>query len=147
MSRAFSIVAIVFGIILIGLTVYYSGEVRSARWSSWDSYSFDSYGGGYSDSNEDDNLTQEMGFISAGFFAFFLFTYILYLIKVKTKTMKVFSIIGLSITGIMLLWDCAMIASPGGMSFDELAPAWLLYSLIAIAFAIIGTIHSFRKKA
>ena len=146
MSRAFSIVAIVFGIILIILTIFYADEVRSARYNSWDSYSFESYGS-YSDSNEDDKLTQEMGFISAGIFALFLFTYILYLVKVKTKTMKVFSIIGLSLTGIMLLWDFAMIASPGGISFTEVAPVWLLYSLIAIAFAIVGTIHSFRKKA
>ncbi len=146
MARAFSIVAIVFGIALIILTGFYAEEVRSARWNSWDSFSFESYGG-YSDSNDDDNLTQQMGFISAAFFAFFIFTYILYLVKVKTKTTKVLSIIGLSITGIMLLWDLVMIASPGSVSFDETAPGWVFYCFIAIAFAIVGTVHSFRKKA
>ena len=66
------------------------------------------------------------------------------LIKVKTKTSKVLSIIGLSFSAIILFWDFGVMASPGAMSFDEVSPAWIFFALTMLAFAIIGLVQSVR---
>jgi len=91
--------------------------------------------------------TVEAGFVTMGFFLMCVVLYILSLVKIKTTTMKVFSIIGLSLTGIMILWDGVMIASPSGISFNEVVPGWIFFGVAMLAFMIIGTIHAFKKKA
>jgi hypothetical protein len=150
MMRAFYITAVVLTLIFIVVSFVYIERVHSARmdalYSSLNSY--DSYGGysSYSSYDYDNNITQEMGFISIFFFLVYLVVEIFTFIKLKTKTMKVLTIIGISFTGIMLLWNALMISSPGGVSFDEVGPAWILFGIIQLAFCIIGTIHAFRKK-
>ncbi|NCO56197.1 MAG: hypothetical protein GW876_12465, partial [Bacteroidetes bacterium] len=130
---------------------YYAEEVSHARYSSYDSMynSSDPYGSGYNsyDYSKDDDLTVEAGFVTMGFFLMCVVLYILSLVKIKTTTMKVFSIIGLSLTGIMILWDGVMIASPSGISFNEVVPGWIFFGVAMLAFMIIGTIHAFKKKA
>jgi hypothetical protein len=153
MMRAFFISAIVITLGFLVADVYYMDEVSSARYSSYSSdyssYS-DPYGySGYSDygSSNDDEMTVEAGLVTMAFFLVYIVLFVLSLIKVKTKTMKVFSIIGLSLTGIIALWDGVMISSPGNISFDEIGGAWLFFGVVMIAFTIIGTIHSFKAKA
>ena len=147
MNKAIYIIGIVFAFIFIGICGYYADEVSSARMDYlFSSYSYlDSSYGGYSsyDSGYKD-LTSEAGLWSLFFILFFTAMNLVGLIKVKTKTSKVLSVIGLSFSGIILLWNFAVIASPGSMSFDEVSPAWIFFTLMMMAFAIIGLIQSIR---
>ncbi|OFX28356.1 MAG: hypothetical protein A2X08_10785 [Bacteroidetes bacterium GWA2_32_17] len=151
MMRVFYLIAITLTIGFFVADFYYAEEVSHARYSSYDSMynSSDPYGSGYNsyDYSKDDDLTVEAGFVTMGFFLMCVVLYILSLVKIKTTTMKVFSIIGLSLTGIMILWDGVMIASPSGISFNEVVPGWIFFGVVMLAFMIIGTIHAFKKKA
>ncbi len=154
--RVFYLVAIVLTIVFMAVDVYYAEEVSSARMDSlMQSYSDynnqDSYGGysgyDYYESGKDDELTTEAGIVTMIFFFFYMALYVLSLMKIKTTTMKVFSIIGMSLTGIVLAWDALVISSPGSLSFDEVGVAWIGFGLVMLAFSIVGTVHAFKKKA
>lgn len=149
MNKAFYIVGIVFSVIFLIVTGYYSEEVSSAKWSSFYSsmYDYDYLDYGYSSydsSSEYKDLTFTAALWSLFFFLCFIAIDLLGMIKIKTKTTKVLSIIGLSFSGIFLFWNFAVMASPGSMSFDEVSPAWGLYCLIMLAFTIIGLVQSVR---
>ena len=149
MNKAFYIVGIVFSVIFLGITVYYADEVSSARFDAiWDSYSYDygydSYSYGYSSYDEADDLTESAALWSVFFILAFIAIDLLGLIKVKTRTTKVLSIIGLSFSGIFLFWSFGVMSSPGSMSFDEVAPGWLFYCMVMLAFGIIGLVQSVR---
>lgn len=148
MLRAFYISAIVLTFFSMIISAYFMDEVSSCRSASY--YSFgDSYG---SDDNFEyyhdkaQEATVSAGIITMIYFLIMETIFILSLIRLKTKTIKVFSIIGISLTSIMILWDALMISSPGGISFDEIGLAWVLFMLIMFAFSIVGTVHAFRKK-
>ncbi len=152
MMRVFYLIALVLTIGFFVADIYYAEEVSHARYSSYDSMYNSSDPYGYSsynsyDYSKDDDVTVEAGFITMAFFLMYVVLFVLSLIKIKTTTMKVFSIIGLSLTGIMMLWAGIMISSPSGISFDEVAPGWIFYGVVMLAFLIIGTIHAFKKKA
>ena len=144
MMRVFYIAAVVLTLVFIITSVIYMEQAHAARmaelWNSMDSYD------SYSLYDYGDEVTKEIGFISLFFFLIYLIIEILTFIKLKTKTMKVLTIIGISFTGIMLAWDALMISSPGGISFDEVGPAWVFFGIIQLAFCIVGLIHAFRKK-
>ncbi|MGV3629696.1 MAG: hypothetical protein ACO1O6_00725 [Bacteroidota bacterium] len=148
MKQAVNIVGLAFTLIFSIVIFYYAEEVSDAKldslFSSMSSYS--SYSSPYSyyssfESNLDDELTEEAGWISLIFIAYFIFQFIFNLTQVKTKTNKIVSIIGLSLSGIWLAWDFLMIGSPGALSFDEIAPGFLFYVMTVIAFSIIGLVH------
>lgn len=155
MKIAFNIAGIVMTIIFAIIIFYYADEVDSARsysyssYSSYSGYSSDPYSSSYSYSTPSyssysdsySELTEEAGLWSLLFFLYFTFLFIFNLIKVKTKTTKVLSIIGISLTGLWLCWDLLMIADGGALSFDEIAPGFIFYCLVVLAFTIIGTIH------
>lgn len=150
MMRVLYLIALVLTLGFMVADAYYVEEVSSARWSSYysyDDYSYDDYGYNSYDSGRDDELTIEAGIMSMIVFFFFIALYVLSLIKIKTITMKVFSIIGLSLTGIFLVWDALMMSSPGGISFDEVGPFFVIFGITMLAFSIIGTVHAFKKKA
>ena len=147
MNKAFYIIGIVFAIIFFFVCGFYIADVNSARsleilssYSSYDSYSSYSYGSGIAES-----LTEEAGMISIFFFLSFMVIDLLGLMKVKTKTTKVMAIIGLAISALFLLWDFAMISSPGSMSFDEVGMGFLLYCFIMLAFCIVGLVQSVQS--
>lgn len=151
MNKAFYIVGIVFSVILMIITFYYADEVHSARMDAlWDDlYSYDyggynSYSYSYSSYDRDNDLTEEAALWSVFFILSFIAIDLLGLLKVKTKTTKVLSIIGLSLSGIFLFWSFGVMSSPGSMSFDEVAPGWLFYCLTMTAFTIIGLVQSIR---
>ncbi len=149
--RVLYIIAMVLTLGFIIADFYYMEEVSSARYSSYDNYySSDPYGysgyDSYSSYEEDDDITVQAGIVTLIFFLAFTALFILSLVNLKTMTVKVFSIIGLSLTFIIMLWDGLMISSPGGISFDEVGPAWVFYGLFMIAASIIGTVHAFRPK-
>ncbi len=148
--RAFYLTLLVLTIVFAGVEIFYAEEVSSARWSSDDYNSYNSYGSSsydYSNSYADDEKTTEAGFITMAFFLIYIVVFVLSLIKIKKTTMKVFAIIGLSFAGIMVLWDGLMISSPGNISFDEVVPGWLFFQVMMLAFMIIGTIQAFKAKA
>ena len=155
MLRGFYLSSILLSIVLAIVSLYYISEVSSARmdalFNSMNNYSqdpYDSYSSyNYYDDDRDNDITVEAGLVTVFFFLFFAAIQILTIIKLKTKTMKVISIIGVSLTGIMLAWDGVMMSSPGGISFDEVGVVWVLYAVILLAFSIIGTVHAFKKKA
>ncbi len=148
MNKAFYIIGIVFSVIFLILGAYYAEEVQSAKWDSIFNYSGYDYGytnySSYSYSSSYKDLSVEASLWSLVFFLFFIASDLLGLIKIKTRTAKVISIIGLSFSGIFLLWNFAVLFSDGGISFDEVYPGWLLYCLIMLAFSIIGLIQSVR---
>jgi len=150
MMRAFYITAMVLTIGFIFADIYYIDEASRARYSQYDSmYSnANSYGySNYSSYNEGDDVTTEAGFVTMAFFLVYTILFILSLIKIKKTTIKVFSIIGLSLTGIMILWDGVMISSPDSISFDEVGAGWIAFGLTMMAFMIVGTIQAFKAKA
>jgi hypothetical protein len=90
--------------------------------------------------------------IAAGASTMFYFmiietVFILSLVRLRKKTMKVIAIIAISLTAVMMLWDGLMISSPNAISFDEVGGAWIIYILIILAFSIVGTIQAFKRRA
>lgn len=151
MNKAFYIISLVFSVVFAVIIIYYIEEVSSARidyiFSSYPSSSYDTYGAytsSYASPSYYEEYTQQAGLISLFFILFFITTDILGLLKVKTKTTKVLSIVGISIGGLFLIWDIMMIGSPGAMTFDEVGPGFFFYMLIVLAFSIVGLIQSVR---
>lgn len=147
MNKALYIVGIVFAIIFTFVIGYYAAEVASARldylFSDFSSYG-SSYYDSYSSGSEYKDLTFTASLWSLFFIASFIAIDLMGLLNVKTKTAKVFSIIGLSISGIFLFWNFAVMFSDGGITFDEIAGAYIFYCLIMLAFCIIGLVQAVR---
>lgn len=144
MKQVVNIVGLAFTVIFAIVIFYYAEEVSDAKMDSFLnslSSSYSDIGYSFSDSYLDDELTEEAGWISLIFIAFFTFQFIFNLMKVKTKTSKIISIIGISLSGIWLAWDLLMISSPGALSFDEIGPGFLFYALAVLAFSIVGLIQ------
>ena len=142
MNRAFYISGIVLSVVFIATCGYYANEISNARIvaviEAFASESLMSFTSDYSE------LTQEAALVSLLFLAAFLVIDIAGLIQVKTTTTRVLSIIGLSFTGIMLLWDLLVLSSPSAISFDEVAAGFCLYALVVLAFSIVGLVQSVR---
>ena len=145
------LVSLFFGLMILDYIVRVHDARQDALYEIMNNYSNggDSYGSSYSsyDDDRDNRLTSEAGMMSLFFFLFFLALGIITLIKLKTKTMKILTIIGLSLTVIMSAWNGVMMGSPGAISFDEVGVVWVLYAVIMLTFGVIGTIHAFKKKA
>ena len=154
MMRILSIIAIVASLILTVESGVFVGMVDSSRSaasyammsdysseSSYGSSDFDMYHA------EAAGETTMAGIVSLVILLFLESVFVLSLIKIKTKTMKILSIIGMSLTGILTVVLLGPITSPGGASWDEVGPIYILFGIVALAFSIIGTIHSFRMKA
>lgn len=140
--RPVNIIALVVVFIMIFTCAYYIDEVSTARWSSFFNdfdygYGYGSYYGGNAD-----ELTMQAGLITLLFILFFTFGYIGNLVKVKTTTSKVMSIIGLSLTFIALLVNFVTLADPGGASFDETGGVFIFYGIINLAFFIVLLVQS-----
>lgn len=143
MNKAFYIAGTALSVIFIFVCAYYASEVSSARimsvFEAIDSFDFSTPL--YSSAEV---LTEEAGIVIIFFLLFFLATDLLGLLFVKTKTTKVMSIIGISLCSLFLIWDLLMLSSPGGISFDEVGPVFLLYGLLVLAFNIVGIVQSVR---
>ena len=146
MNKALYIVGIVFSFVFFWISAYYvevTGNVRIMEmWSNYDGYSGINTFSYYSSSASD--LTTEAGLIALLFFVVYIFTEIMGLIKVKTKTSKVFTIIGIVLGGLFLLWDAAVLANPGSLTYDEAGIGFTFFTLITLAFSIVGLVQSIR---
>ena len=123
-------------------------------YSSYD-YSYDdtydySYDYGYDDSyyyeEMADSATRMGGFISLAYMLISAAAFLLALLKIKTKTMKVISIIGLSLAGLFLLWSFMPISSPGAAGFDEVGGAFGLAGIALLGLHVVGMIHAFKTS-
>lgn len=144
------LVSLFFCLMIFDYIVRVNNARQDQLWEMMNNYSSgaDSYSSYSSYDDERDNrLTAEAGLMSLFFFLFYLALGILTLIKLKTKTMKILSIIGLALTVIMSVWSMVMMGSPGAISFDEVGIVWVLYTVILLTFSVIGTVHAFKRKA
>ncbi|HTL82554.1 MAG TPA: hypothetical protein VL651_12665 [Bacteroidia bacterium] len=165
MMRAFFLGALFFTLVYMITDFVFITKVKAERWdalfsdiyntdyssdygsSGYDSYnSYNSYNS-YSSFDEAESTSRTGATITLFFLLLFETVFILGLMKVKTKTMKVISIIGLSLTFLVMLVDFLAIANPGDISFDEAGWLFFLFGLPLIAFNVIGTIHAFKTKA
>lgn len=142
MNRALYIGSIVLAIVFVIVGVYYSAEVKYARYDYYSSLgtaygTYPTYNSGYYA-----EYSFEAGLVSLLFILFFIATDLLGLIKVKTKTAKVMSIIGLAFGGLFLFIDLAIIAAPTDIPYDDAFPAFFLYALIVLAFSVVGLVQS-----
>ena len=142
--RALYIIGIVLAVVFIFVSAYFIEESSYERYSSYSNYSYDDPFATYSYYSPSGESTFIAGLVSLFFFLYFATVYIVGLIKIKRTTNKVLSIIGVSLTGIFLLWNLLMMAEPASLSFDEIGPVWIFYSLIMLAFMIVGLVQTIR---
>lgn len=150
MNRAFYIVGIVFSVVFLFVGAYFANEVDEAQWRSYfetlaaTDYGYDFGYDSYSYASDVGDITFTAALWSLFFFLCFGVIDLMGLLKVKTTTTKVFSIIGLSITGIFLIWNFAVLASPSALNFEEVYPGYLLYCMVMLSFSIVGLVQSVR---
>jgi hypothetical protein len=139
--RVLYIIGIVFAffftIVMTAGTVGTSEEKRR-HYISYELYEYD-----YGDPEYVQSTEIAVG-ISFAYFVFAFALYILSVVLVKTTTARIFAIIGLALTLIMTVWGIIVMGNPRSISFDEVGGAWILYGLITLTIAIIGTVQAFR---
>lgn len=142
--RAFYIIGIILSVVFVIVTGYFLEEYQSARWSYYD-YTYGSSGNDtmYYKMRE---ITFTWAVVSLFFFLYYIAVDIVGLIKIKRATTKVLSIIGLSISGIMLAWNFLVMSSPSGISVDEVGGAWVLYAFMYLAFSIVGLVQAVKWR-
>lgn len=144
--KALYIVGIVLSFIFLFVIGFFIAEVESARFMSYydysDPYSYNYSYSSYSNYGEDETLLGAI--VSFFFFAFFIFAGIMGLIKTKTKTNKVLSIIGLCFSGIFFFWNILVLVDPGALSYDEVGGGYVFYDLIMLAFMIVGLVQAIK---
>ena len=140
-----NIIGIVLTIALCVVSAYYIDETSSARWDSFFSsmdYGYGSSYGYYGPSAAD--WTMEAGLIMLLFVLFYAGLYISNIVKVKTTTSKVMTIIGMSLTFIVLLWNILMLISPSHISYDEVGPVFIIWGIINLAFCIVLLVQAVK---
>lgn len=142
--KALNIIGLVLVIVLFFVTGYYINETSSARWSD---YSYDSYDFLFSGRAAD--VTMEAATIMLLFMFFYIGAMIANLVKVKTTTTKVMSIIGLSFSLIVLLINLVVLAEPSNLSFDESGGFFILYAILMLGFFIVFLVQaiSYDKRS
>lgn len=158
--RAFFIVTCVLSLVYIvcafAITAYVDDQRSEALWSydystdyydySYDyDYSYNNYASEMYEENAEDG-TRMGGIISVFYMLVSAAVFLMALIRIKTGTMKVISIIGLSLSGLFLLWAMLPMASPGGVSFDEIGAAFGLAGMALLGLNIVGVVHAFKTS-
>ncbi|MCA6362353.1 MAG: hypothetical protein IM638_04905 [Bacteroidetes bacterium] len=139
--RALYIIGIVFAFFFIIVMVAGTAGTASEKRGYYNSYELYEY-----DYSEPEYVRSTEIAVSISF-VYFVFMYVLYilsLVLVKTTASRIFSIIGLSLTLIMTVWGILVMNNPRSITFDEVGGAWILYGLITLSIAIIGTVQAFR---
>jgi len=139
--KAVNIIALVLVIVVFGVIGYYINEVNEAQWAYWSNndynyFSYPDYGA----------VTAEAALAMVPFTLFFIFAYIGNMFKVKTVTTKVFTIIGLSFTLLLVLIHLLVFAEPSSLSFDESGGFFIIYHIINLAFFIVLLVQSIRYE-
>lgn len=147
MNKLLYIVGIVFGAIFLFTCGYFILQVEMERslelaGSYLSSYSDSSLPNAFEGRAEE--TTSFAATISVFFFLLFIIIDMMGVLKIKTKTNRIIGIIGLSFSGVMFLWNFLVLADPGAISFDEVGPVYVLYSMAVMAFSIVGLVQSIR---
>lgn len=141
--KAINIIALPMVLGLGIVSIYYYNEAYDAyRDFLWSDFSYYSYSSG----SDRADITQEGALVTLLFMLYLLMTCVMNLVKVKTMTSKVMSIIGLSISGLVLLVNVLMLGDPGGASYDETGPVFTLYSIVMLAFSIVFLVQSVKAS-
>ena len=134
------VIATVFGITIF----YFLGSVYALRrhmYTNWDASAFDRY---YAEVVE---LTLQGAIVSIIFLVFFVVLFSFSIRLIKRTTAKVISIIGLSLTGLVLLLTILPTIDPRKISFDEFGPVLFLFDLVLIAFCIVNLVQAMKTVA
>ncbi|UKN01851.1 hypothetical protein K6119_19190 [Paracrocinitomix mangrovi] len=134
--KFFNIVGIIVGLGTVPATVYYIESVNRAHWGSWDF--LDYYGPSAAE------ITAEAALIFILIHLFFIIQNIANLVKIKTGTVKVLSIVGLSLLGVSFMFNLIMMAQPTHTSFDEGGQVFMLAGIMMMAFSIVYLVQSVR---
>lgn len=138
--KAINIIGIVLGIAVVPIAIYYLEETSRARWASWDFFNeYSSYSGPTAA-----EVSLEAGSVCMLFGLFFIYQCITNMVKVKTMTTKVMSIICLSLIGLAFLFNLVFILSDGGATFDEGGQIWMIAGVIMLAFSIVFLVQSIQ---
>jgi len=144
MMRIFYGVSIALTLLLIGITFYFSSSIESVKsemFGTFENIDWDSI------ADRCDSLTAKAGMFSLVIMIFYELLHVFTLMKLKTTSMKVLSIIGLVITAAMLGFSILMFAFPGQVYFDEVVLAWYAYAVLILGYSIIGLIQALSRKA
>lgn len=141
MNKALYIVGICFSVIFFFVIGYYISEVSSARLSDLFSYSDYAPYSSFSYGSSASSLSEEAGIWNLLFLLLFAACGIVGLVKLKTKTSKILSIIAISLTGIFLLWNFLMLVDAGSVSFDEIGGAFVFFDFYMIAYTIVQLVQ------
>lgn len=139
-----NIIGLVLIIVAFAVIGYYVEEVSSARMSYWNSYDWGNYN--YFSSASYSTITTEAALVMVPFTIFFILAYIWNIIKVKTTSTKVLSIIGLSFSLLIVLINLLVLAEPGSASFDESGGFFIIYHIINLAFFIVLLVQSVKYE-
>ena len=142
--KAINIIGIILSVAILPVCVYYLEETSHARRASWDFFNeYSNYTGPSAA-----QVSLEAGLICALFGGYFIYQIIMNLVKVKTMTSKVMSIIAISLIGLAFLINLIFIVSDGGATYDEGGQIWVIAGIIMLAFSIVFLVQSvmFAKK-
>lgn len=138
--KAVNIIGIVLAIAVIPVSIYYVELTSTARWASWDFFNeYSSYNGPSAG-----EVSSEAASVCLLFGLFFIYQCISNMVKVKTMTTKVMSIISLSLIGLAFLFNLVFILSGGGTTFDEGGQIWMIAGVIMLAFSIVFLVQAIQ---
>jgi len=139
--KVVNIIGLVLVVVVLAVIAYYVGEVSEARWRYWSSYDYN-----YDSYPDYSSITMEGALVMIPFTIFFVLAYIWNIVKVKTTTAKVMSIIGLSFSLLIILINLLVLAEPGAISFDESGGFFAVYHVINLAFFIVLLVQAVRYE-
>jgi hypothetical protein len=134
MIRLVFITSLVLSVALIMLSVSYIQKTGDARSENYLDPEYDDHFL-ISKSTPAEEYTREIGKISLVFFLFYIAAGTTGFIKLRAKILSMTTVV---LSMIMLVWDLVMIDSPGGISFDEVGVAWIVFALAQLVIAVIG---------
>lgn len=149
--KALYIVSLPLIVIFTILLFYFTAEYEYAYWQEWDSIYYDSYDSYGYDYTYYGTSSDEYGFqfamVAIIFGLYMIAQDVMGLARVKTTTTKVLAIIGVSISGLVFLMSGGMAADPGAIGLNEVAPIYLIYAIIMLAFSIVGLVQAVKYSS
>jgi len=92
------------------------------------------------------SITKNAALIFAAIFLFFATEFASVRKKILTKTMNIISALGAVIGLGVGVWSLYIYYNPEKIELNQYENAFGAWSLIMLAFSIVGTVHAFRTK-
>lgn len=141
--RIVNIIGLVLVFVVLAVIGYYINEINEAKWAYWNNYDYKEYH--YPDYYFN-TVTFEAALLMMPFTIFFILAYIWNMIKVKTTSTRVFTIIGLSFSLIIGLINWMILVESQSFVFSESGRLFVIYHIITLAFFIVLLVQSVRYK-